>query len=180
MIFPHIYVRRITDLCPEELKRSGIDGLLLDIDGTLKDYNATGFSQEVIDWVASARAAGISVCLFSNGVVGKVQVSAACFGAPYVAKAYKPSPLRCRLGLAALGLPASRLAIVGDQIYADVLAGRLAGLRTILVDPSSRVEPWFTRLKRPFETPLRRWLRRSRVSLQTRPPLTKGEDSSGD
>ena len=39
-------------------------------------------------------------------------------------------------------------AIVGDQIFADVMAGRLAGIRAILVDPiHPEEEPWFTRLK---------------------------------
>ena len=40
-------------------------------------------------------------------------------------------------------------AIVGDQIFADVMAGRLSGIRAILVDPiHPEEEPWFTRLKR--------------------------------
>ena len=39
--------------------------------------------------------------------------------------------------------------MVGDQIFADVMAGRLAGIRSILVDPiHPEEEPWFTRLKR--------------------------------
>jgi predicted HAD superfamily phosphohydrolase YqeG len=48
--------------------------------------------------------------------------------------------------------------MVGDQVFADVVAGRLAGLRTILVRPTSPDEPWFTQLKRPFERQLLRCL----------------------
>jgi len=47
--------------------------------------------------------------------------------------------------------------MVGDQLFSDILAGRLAGLFTILVRPTSAEEPWFTRIKRPVE---RRVLRR--------------------
>jgi predicted HAD superfamily phosphohydrolase YqeG len=46
-------------------------------------------------------------------------------------------------------------AMVGDQVFADVLAGRFAGIRTILVTPiHPEEEPWFTQLKRGPE----RWL----------------------
>ena len=42
--------------------------------------------------------------------------------------------------------------MVGDQIFADVMAGRLAGLTTILVRPiQPNEEPWFARMKRPLE-----------------------------
>ena len=39
--------------------------------------------------------------------------------------------------------------MVGDQLFADVMAGRLAGVRSILVEPiHPEEEPWLTRLKR--------------------------------
>jgi predicted HAD superfamily phosphohydrolase YqeG len=39
--------------------------------------------------------------------------------------------------------------MVGDQVFADVMAGRLARIRSILVEPiHPEEEPWFTRLKR--------------------------------
>ena len=38
---------------------------------------------------------------------------------------------------------------MGDQVFADVMAGRLAGIRSILVEPiHPEEEPWYTRLKR--------------------------------
>jgi HAD superfamily phosphatase (TIGR01668 family) len=98
--------------------------------------------------------------LFSNGRQARIAGIAAELGLPYVAEAMKPWPHGCRRGLTALGLPAERVAVVGDQIFADILAGRLARLFTVLVRPTSRVEPWFTRLKRPFEAPILLLLRR--------------------
>ncbi len=42
--------------------------------------------------------------------------------------------------------------MVGDQLFADVVSGRLAGLACILVRPiHPEQEPWFTRMKRPLE-----------------------------
>ena len=49
-------------------------------------------------------------------------------------------------------MAADRTAMVGDQVFADVMAGRLAGVFTILVRPiHPEDEPWFTRWKRPWE-----------------------------
>ena len=49
-------------------------------------------------------------------------------GIPFVTNALKPYPFRCRSTARQLGVPRERTAMVGDQLFADVLAGRLAGL----------------------------------------------------
>ena len=50
------------------------------------------------------------------------------------------------VGVKKLDAPPSQTAIVGDQLFADVMAGRLAGVRSILVDPiHPEEEPWWTR-----------------------------------
>ncbi len=51
-----------------------------------------------------------------------------------------------------IGSDRRRTAIVGDQLFADIMAGRLAGLTCILVRPiHPEQERWFTRIKRPLE-----------------------------
>jgi predicted HAD superfamily phosphohydrolase YqeG len=61
-----------------------------------------------------------------------------------------------------MAFPPASTALVGDQVFADVLAGRLAGLKTILVEPiHPEEEPWYTRLKRPPE----RWVLRRTAAV---------------
>jgi HAD superfamily phosphatase (TIGR01668 family) len=162
MFLPHAYLSSATRLDVAYLRARGIEGLLLDIDGTLKDFSAPTVAAPVIAWLESLQASGIRLCLFSNGRTERIERLASEMRLPFVAEALKPSPAGCRRGLEILGLPAKRVAVIGDQIFADILAGRLAGLHAILVRPTSRVEPWFTRLKRPFEIPLL-WLLRGRL-----------------
>ena len=51
--------------------------------------------------------------------------------------------------------------IVGDQIFADVMAGRFAGIRTFLTTAIfPEEEPWYTRMKRPFEKVVMRFYNR--------------------
>jgi predicted HAD superfamily phosphohydrolase YqeG len=48
-------------------------------------------------------------------------------------------------------LPASQVAVVGDQVFTDVLGGNLAGAYTVLVRPISQKELGYTRLVRRLE-----------------------------
>jgi HAD superfamily phosphatase (TIGR01668 family) len=157
LLTPHLQLDRVVELDVGDLHARGIEGLLLDVDCTLKDHYAPAPLPEVALWMDKLRAGGIRLCLLSNGVPGRIAPLAASLGVEAVARAFKPLPLGCRAGLCRLGLPAERVALVGDQVFTDVLAGRLAGLFTILVRPTTIHEPWFTRLKRPLE---RRLLRR--------------------
>jgi hypothetical protein len=153
---PHLQLDNIFELEPDALRARHLEALLLDVDGTLKDYYATEFRPEIIQWVAKLRAGLIRPCLLSNGLAGRIGRLAEALGVDYVAPAYKPLPLGCRAALRKLSLPPAKVAVMGDQVFADVLAGRLAGLFTILVRPTTPIEPWVTRIKRPLE---RSWLR---------------------
>ena len=141
------------------LRTLGLEGLLLDIDGTLKDFRATEIPTEIRAWLAQLRADGMKLCLVSNGRPQRIGRIAAALDLPFIAKAFKPLPRGCTRALQQLGLDRKQVGIVGDQVFADVLAGRLAGIFTILVPPTSRDEPWFTRLKRPLEWLVLRCLR---------------------
>ena len=80
---------------------------------------------------------------------GRIRAFAEQLGLPCVAKAMKPLPWGIWSALEKLNALPAETAIVGDQLFADVMAGRLAGIRSILVRPiHPEEEPWFTRLKR--------------------------------
>ena len=64
----------------------------------------------------------------------------------------KPLPGAFRKAVAELGLEASRVAMVGDQVFTDVLGGNWAGCKTILVQPLSDNALPHTRLVRKLES----------------------------
>ncbi|MGD9644490.1 MAG: YqeG family HAD IIIA-type phosphatase [Pirellulales bacterium] len=159
-VSPDMRVNSVLDLTVEELSRRRLRGLLLDVDCTLKDHGATEFRAEVAAWIDGLRGADVRMCLLSNGRPQRIERLAKLLDVPFVAQAMKPWPRGCHAGVRCCGLPADEVAVVGDQLFADILAGRLAGLFTILVTPTSTIEPWFTRLKRPLERPVLSWLDR--------------------
>lgn len=153
---PDLYLEHIQQLEPAHLQARGLTGLLLDIDGTLKDFRATEIPRDVQAWLEGMRRAGVRLCLLSNGRNGRIAPLAEGLGLPFIAQAMKPFPCRCLQALRKLGLAPRETAIAGDQLFADVLVGRWAGLFTILLKPTSWDEPFYTRIKRPLE----RWLLR--------------------
>ena len=156
---PHHRVNSVLDLTVPRLRAMGIDAVLLDVDCTLKSYRAAEVAPEVKAWLEELQASGIGVSLVSNGRGGRIGQLASTLGLPFVSKAMKPLPFGCRRAVRQQAFDARRTAMIGDQIFADVPAGRLAGLTSILVRPiRPEEEPWFTRLKRPLERLLLRRL----------------------
>lgn len=163
-LIPDDRIESVLELDVDRLRTLGIDALLLDVDCTLKDYRATEARPEVVAWLESLRAAGIGICLVSNGRGGRIGRFAEKYGLPFVGKACKPLPFGCLRAMRKMGFNPKRTAMVGDQLFADIMAGRLAGLRTFLVTPiQPEEEPWFTRFKRPFERRLLHWLDKRRL-----------------
>ena len=146
---PHYRVRGVWKLTPERLRQWGVCALLLDVDCTLKRYCQAEALPEAAAWIAQLQMADFRLCLVSNGLGRRIEPFARRLGVPFVSQAMKPLPWGVHRAVRKLAVPPSEVAIVGDQLFADVLAGRLAGIRTILVDPiHPEEEPWFTRLKR--------------------------------
>lgn len=161
LFYPHLRVQAVAELTPERLVALGMDALLLDVDCTLKCYSERQCGPDVVTWIESVRDAGVGLCLVSNGGGRRIREVAEHLGLPYIAKALKPFPFRIRSLVRRMGFEPARTAMVGDQIFADVMAGRLAGLWTILVEPiHPEQEPWITRLKRRPEKILLRRLER--------------------
>jgi len=159
LLVPHLRVESVCQLTVSRLRALGLEALLLDVDCTLKRFRDTEAAPDVATWLEELRSGGIGLCLVSNGLGGRVRRFAEKLDLPYVSKALKPFPLGCRAALRKMKFQPSRTAMVGDQLFADVMAARLAGLTSILVRPiHPEDEPWFTRLKRGPERCLLRWM----------------------
>lgn len=90
-------------------------------------------------------------CIVSNNFSLRVRRIGALLGIPVVGWALKPVPIGFWRAMAIMGTDRATTALVGDQLFTDVLGGNLLGLRTILVDPLSPHEFPTTRLVRRIE-----------------------------
>jgi len=151
MLCPNECVRSVTEIDLPRLWEQGLRGLILDVDNTLLAWEADDLPQEVIEWADAARSQGFRLCIASNGVKSRVRAIADRLNVPAISKAVKPRKRPFRKALELMGLPAGQAAVVGDQLFTDVLGGNRLDMYTILINPVSRNELRTTRLVRRVE-----------------------------
>lgn len=151
LLSPDLFYSSVTAIDLGGLQSSGVFHLLLDLDNTLKPRDTDSVPADVQQWVNALPDSGMSACLVSNNWHGYVQAIADVIGLPIVAKAVKPFPSAFRKGLEELGATPKTAAVVGDQIFTDVLGGNLLGMKTVLVQPQSRTDLPHTLLLRRIE-----------------------------
>jgi len=75
--------------------------------------------------------------------------------------AHKPNKKGFKKAKELLNLQEENIAVVGDQIFTDVLGGNKSKMFTILVKPLDERDILITRVKRPFEKAvINRYLRK--------------------
>ena len=135
-IMPHMVLRRFTDVTPDLLRSLDIHLLLCDLDNTLAPPKTRHPSQEVRDWIASLRGAGIGFAIVSNNRSGtRIEDYCSELGVPYIGHAGKPKPGGFRRAMALFGETPEHTAMLGDLWTTDILGARLWGLTMLAVEP---------------------------------------------
>lgn len=151
MLSPDHYYTSVTSIDLAGLRGGGVRYLLMDLDNTLLPRDSSEISPAVLEWIALLPERGMAACLVSNNWHAHVHDVAVEIGLPIVAKALKPFPKAFRRGLAVLGAAPRESAVIGDQIFTDVLGGNLLGMTTVLVSPLSTSDLPHTLLLRHLE-----------------------------
>ena len=154
--YPDFYFEKYDDITPEFLAQNGIKTLLLDVDNTLAPYEQAEPSEEILAWFKALDNAKISYAFISNNSSDeRIKRFNASIGAPAFAKSGKPFANKTiKKALATLGGTKDSTAIIGDQIFTDILAGKFSGTRAILVPPIKDKKNLFFRFKRALEKPI--------------------------
>jgi HAD superfamily phosphatase (TIGR01668 family) len=137
MPFPDHYLKSVRDIDLDALVARGKDALLLDLDNTLLPRDADYVPDDLKAWARDVLDHGFRVCLVSNNWHGHVSHVASELGFDLVSKAIKPLPFAFWRAMGKCGSSASRCVIVGDQLFTDVLGGKLLGIETVMVLPLS-------------------------------------------
>jgi len=148
---PNAIVTRVQEIPLKDLQYLGIRGLLIDLDNTLIRWDRTEIDEDVKRWLKQAHDMGFFICFVSNGLKERVRRFSTILGYPAVGRAVKPRRGPFRHALKLLQLSPSEAAVVGDQLFTDVLGGNRMGMYTILINPLSDKELRSTRLVRRLE-----------------------------
>ncbi len=135
--------------------------MILDVDNTLTTHGNPVPAEGVPEWVCEMQQAGIRMTILSNNTRERVEPFARRLGLDFAAMACKPLPFGVLRLCRRYGVRAKQAALIGDQVFTDMVCGNLSGVCTIMVRPYQLEDGWFFRLKRRLEQPvIRRYQRR--------------------
>ena len=140
--------RRVNDITPEFLFKNNIKGLLLDLDNTLTTHDNPVPGKGVEEWLKEMKSFGIKLIIVSNNHPERVKPFADMLGLNFISEGKKPLSSGFNRAQVKLGIPFSQLAVVGDQIFTDMLGANLKNIRGLFVFPIEHEKTRFFKLKR--------------------------------
>ncbi len=150
-IYPKCYFNKITDIGIDTFKDNDIKAIILDVDNTLLDFDLN-----IVDglepWFKELSDNGIKAVIVSNSSkTEKIEKVSGLLGIEYIRFALKPLKIGLKKAQKMLGLESNQIAVIGDQIFTDVVGANRCKMFSILVKPLAEKDLWMTRFKRPIE-----------------------------
>lgn len=144
ILYPDLYVSSIDLIDPGMLYDRGIRCVLFDLDNTVVPRDRDELAPEAERLFAGLGERGIKLCVVSNNNLSRIRRVSGMEDIPAVPKAVKPrkDPFLRAMGM--MGATERETAVIGDQIFTDILGGNRLGLYTILVVPMPGKEYWAT------------------------------------
>lgn len=163
LLTPDLCVNSITDVTYKLLNDMGITNLLIDIDETISLKDSYELYEGVEHWFDIMKKNSIGMVLISNNSEQRVYTISNKLNVPYVFRAMKPMGFGINKAFMAIPCKKINTAMVGDQIFTDVLGANLYGIRSILTEPLSKERGIFMKIKRLAERPVRGRIKKYKV-----------------
>ena len=150
---PKYIFKSVKAITPEFLNSIGIKALILDIDNTLTSHGSQELPEFVDNWLNIMRENGIKLTISSNNIEERVKPFAEKIGLQYVAFSCKPSFHGLHKARKRMNVSKKEVALVGDQIFTDVMGANLYNIMSIMVLPMKKDVHKSILLKRKLEKP---------------------------
>ncbi len=156
ILYPDAHFNNVREITINFLQKNKINALILDVDNTLIDYDKN-LPEETIEWAKELKNNNIKLYILSNtNKKEKVKTVANKLGIEYMYFAKKPLKTGFKKVQEKLKEPSPNIAVVGDQIFTDIVGGNRCKMFTILVEPIAEKDIWITMVKRPLENAIKR------------------------
>ncbi len=133
---PTLVAAKIEDITPEALKAHGIKAIITDLDNTLVPWRRYNVSENVVKWLAELEASDIKIVIASNTLhTGRLKHLADEMGIPFVDRVRKPFVGGFLRAMQVMNATVADTAVVGDQLFTDVLCGNRLHMTSILLRP---------------------------------------------
>lgn len=152
ILLPDLHFKNVMEIDVDLFKQKNINFIIFDIDNTLAEFDNPILFDGVKEWLDKVQAAGIKCCLASNNRRERVEKFNEQLGFYALWRAAKPFSYMLRRATKKHGFKPNETCVIGDQIFADIMAANLGGMTSILVDPfTDAYEGWFVAFKRWLE-----------------------------
>lgn len=130
---PDYNLKNIYEIDFDCLKKQGIKAVLFDLDSTIMVSKSACFSEKTLEWFKTIEK-DFYIAIVTNNKNREYtdQVKSIC-NFKVIESANKPSPQEINKLVKELFMKPKEIVIVGDRPLTDILAGKLAGTKTILV-----------------------------------------------
>lgn len=146
----------IFEIDPKALGRQGVTLLLADLDNTLARYGQTEPEEAVLAWKEALAAEGVALFLLSNSrKPARVRRYAEALGIPFQGHSGKPKTGGFLRAMETMGRTPRETAMVGDQIFTDILGAKRSGVLALMVEPMELKGNPGRYLRYAAETPFR-------------------------
>ncbi len=150
-VYPDLYLNSVIDINATLLKKNNLEALILDVDNTLIDYYKN-LIEGAEAWCENLKSEGIKCIILSNSnKKEKVETVAKKLGIKYIMFAKKPLKSGFKRALEKLEMKPEQVAVVGDQIFTDVIGAKRMKMFSILVKQVGEKDIFITKVKRPIE-----------------------------
>ncbi len=149
--YPKIYLENILEIKYEILEKNNIKGIILDMDNTLIDFNVN-IVNGAKQWVKELKEKGIKLIIVSNSnKTEKLEKTSKELEIDYIKFGMKPFKIGLMKAQKILQIEPENIAVVGDQLFTDVLGANRCKMFSILVKPLDEKDIILTIIKRPLE-----------------------------
>ncbi len=134
IIKPDYNLKCVYDINFDDLENQGIKVIMFDLDSTIMISKSGCYRPETEEWLKEVNEK-FTVAVISNNkseeYIEKVQKIS---NFTVIGHASKPNPKKMKQYLDSLGVTPQEAVMVGDRPLTDIVAGKLLGCKTILVD----------------------------------------------
>jgi len=155
LLKPQYRFNTVLDISAEDLKSAGAKLVMLDADNTLSLHGSQEPLKGVPEWIEEIKKSGIKLVIISNNSKNRIKPFAEKLGLPFVYKGAKPLPKGFKKACKMFGVLPKETAVIGDQIFTDVLGGNLFGAKVFLTEPLGPETDFFIKVKRRIEKYIR-------------------------
>lgn len=151
---PDFNLKNIYEIDLELLKNQGIKAVFFDLDSTIMVSKSAQYNERTEEFLKKADEYFFIAVITNNKKCAYLEKVKSISNFQIIGDAKKPSTKAMKKLLAKINIHPNEVVIVGDRPLTDILAGKLLGAKTILVDsinaqnecPATRFVRWLERI----------------------------------